>query len=385
MIGSMLVARPDPRTVRARWVTFAGIASAGAACVVLAMSGVRWEDDPVVIALGAVGLLVFAAGVAGVAYLAVTPGLPARTTRLLLAGFTVTSALSVPMSAPLGAPQWPTWAFVGATIGGTAPLLPRRFAWAAAVAAPVTAALAAAWTGSSPRGTLTITGVLGLSIAVWNLVHQWFWTFLVQAQQARDAASRVAAGEERLRLAREVHDSLGHSLSVIALKTELASRLVHTDPDRAGREAEDARALAAAALTEMRAVVHGYRRVDLREQVLAVAQVLTSSGVRCDVRQPADDLPPALAGALLPVLREAVTNVMRHSRAQTCSITVARAGPGARLTVINDGARDAGAATADPHSGGLDGLADRLRETGGVLHTEHRDGVFKLKATVGAA
>jgi two-component system sensor histidine kinase DesK len=178
-----------------------------------------------------------------------------------------------------------------------------------------------------------------------------------------------------------VHDLLGHNLSIIALKAELVSRLALVDGKRASREADEVRALAAAALTEMREVVHGYRRVDLRDQVLAVAQVLRSSGVRCTVTQPEEDLPPELAAPLVSVLREAATNVMRHSKADWCTIEVVHEGASARLTVVNDGARDSG---ADDYSSGLRGLADRLSDAGGSLRTWKKDGMFTLEAIVRA-
>jgi two-component system sensor histidine kinase DesK len=207
----------------------------------------------------------------------------------------------------------------------------------------------------------------------------WFWDLLVQVDRGRAAQARLAATEERLRFARDVHDLLGHNLTVIALKAELASRL--TDAGQARHEAAQVQRLAAAALAELREVVHGYRAVDLREQLAAIEQTLVSSGVRCVVTAPAGELPPAVAVPLAAVLREAGTNLLRHSRAAWCTIDVARDGDEVRMTVVNDGALGG---DADRHSTGLLGLAERLAESGGTLRTESHDGVFTLTAVVPA-
>jgi two-component system sensor histidine kinase DesK len=192
----------------------------------------------------------------------------------------------------------------------------------------------------------------------------------------------LAAGEERLRFARDVHDLLGHSLSVIALKAELAQRLVSVDQNRAEQEAAAVRAIAATALTELREVVHGYRRVDLRAQLAAIEQVLRSSGVRCTVTAPAEELPEQVAVPLAAVLREASTNLLRHSAATWCTIDITVRPPESRetmMTVVNDGA---GPAAPDGHSSGLRGLAERLAETGGTVRTRVADGRFTLEAVV---
>jgi two-component system sensor histidine kinase DesK len=176
-----------------------------------------------------------------------------------------------------------------------------------------------------------------------------------------------------------VHDLLGHHLSVIALKAELAQRLVAVDPERAGREAGEVRELAAAALAEMREVVHGYRAVDLGAQLDAVARVLGSSGVRCTVTGKPGPLPDIVATGLAATVREAGTNVLRHSRAKWCRIDLVRGVDEVRLTVANDGAGDP---RPDAHSSGLQGLSDRLAASGGRLRTDVADGVFTLDAVL---
>ena len=382
VIAAPADALSNPRMRRARLFTTVGIAGGVAVCLVLAALGLRQEPDALRNVLGALGLLVFVAALGGALYRSVTPGLSAASGNRLLAGFAAAAVLSVPLVGPVGVPGWQTWTFIGASIVGVAPLLLRAWAAVALMAGTVgVAALSAWWFGGDVLSEVGVTVALGLSVAAWNALHLWGWTFLVQAQEGRDALTRLAASEERLRFARDVHDLLGHNLSVIALKAELASRLALVDGERASREADEVRALAAAALTEMREVVHGYRRVDLRDQVLAVAQVLRSSGVRCTVTQPDEDLPAALAAPLVSVLREAGTNVMRHSKADWCTIEVVREDAGARLTVVNDGAGDT---APDSHSSGLRGLADRLGDVGGTVRTWRKDGMFTLEAIVRA-
>nr|WP_225953518.1 histidine kinase [Kibdelosporangium phytohabitans] len=204
---------------------------------------------------------------------------------------------------------------------------------------------------------------------------------LLDARKGRAAQARLAATEERLRFARDVHDVLGHDLSVIALKAELAARLAPGDSAASAREAAEVQQLATKALANMREAVHGYRAVDLAEQLTAIAEVLHSSGVRCTVTRPDGDLAQGTAAVFAAVLREASTNVLRHSQATWCTIDVTREGTEVRMTVSNDGARDAG---PDRHSGGLTGLADRLAEAGGRLRTSRDDGVFTVDAVVRA-
>jgi two-component system sensor histidine kinase DesK len=107
--------------------------------------------------------------------------------------------------------------------------------------------------------------------------------------------------------------------------------------------------------------------------------VLRSSGVRCTVRVPAGELPEAAGTPLAAVLREASTNLLRHSRATWCTVDIVRAGPLITMTVVNDGA---GATGPDRHSQGLRGLADRLAEAGGELRTRAADGRFTVEAVV---
>jgi len=383
MTSGLASADSDSGLRRARIATLAALGSA--ALTSLAFPAIGLHSEPAVqwIILGAVGILAFAGAQAGALYAAVTPWLMETSRRRLLFAFAAASLMSIPLVGPVADEDWETWAWLGASIVGSAPLLVGRRAATGVIAATIAVSIGVAWTtGSSVGAYLVITVGVGLMVAAMCSLPMWLWGLLVLAQTGRAAEGRLAAAEERLRFARDVHDLLGHNLSVIALKAELGARLARVDPDRAAREAVEVQHLAASALTDVREAVHGYRAVDLREQLNAIEQVLVSSGVRCTVTQPAGELPTEIATELAAVLREASTNVLRHSRAGWCAIELARRGSEVRLTVANDGAADA---APDRHSYGLRGLAQRLGDAGGVLRTQVEDGVFTLEAVIPVA
>jgi two-component system sensor histidine kinase DesK len=367
----------------ARLVTLVAMASAPLTSLVLAGVGLWLEPSVARAVLAAPGVLAVAATQAGALYGAATPWLSERARRRLLTAFAVAAVLSVPLVAPVAADQWATWAWLGGSIAGTVPLVVGWRAAVPAVLACLATSLAVAWwTGGLPWYYAVTTGWVGLAVVATAGFPVWLWAVLVQVQQGRDAQARLAASEERLRFARDVHDLLGHHLTVIALKAELAARLAARDAGQAARHAAEAQRLAIAALAETRSAVHGYRTVELAEQVAAVAQVLRSSGVRCTVRQPAEPVPAPAAAELAAVLREASTNLLRHSRASWCTIEIDSDGREVRMAVANDGAGDSG---PDRHSSGLRGLAERLAGAGGTLRTRDQDGVFTLTATVPVA
>ncbi len=370
----------EPQLRRARIATLGALGTAVLTSLILPGIGLLFERSVVWVVLGIIGIVAFAAAQAGALYAVVTPWWTEATRRRLLAGFVAAAVLSVPLVGPVGADEWETWAWLGGSIVGSAPLLVRRRTAVLATVATLAVAVGVAWwTGGSVVRYTLITVSIGLSVAAMSGLPAWLWDLLAQAQAGRAAQARLATTQERLRFARDVHDLLGHNLSVIALKAELAARLAPVDAQRAAGEAAEVQRLASSALTEMREAVHGYRVVDLREQLTAVAQVLRSSGVRCTVAQPPGELPPEIATQLAPVLREASTNVLRHSKAGWCTIEIIRHGNEVRMIVANDGAAGAG---PDRHSFGLRGLSQRLADAGGTLHTRNENGVFTLEATL---
>jgi two-component system, NarL family, sensor histidine kinase DesK len=332
--------------------------------------------------LGGAGIAVFSAGLGWALWSEFQPGRSDRTRRRASIAFVAASVASVPLVGPLGAESgaWASWAWLGAAVVGAVPLLAHRMPTAAvAVVLSVAVSAGGAWAnGGGVVEYVVVTAGIGTSLALINGLQIGLWRLVVQARDARDALARLAAAEERLRFARDVHDLLGHDLSVIALKAELAKRLAPVDPERTGEQAAEIQRLAASALVQVRQAVHGYRAVDLRDQLSAVEHVLRSAGVHCVVRLPGSDL-PGEASHLVPVLREATTNMLRHSRAQHCTIDVDATPGEVRMVVTNDGVAER---APDRYSHGLRGLSDRLAEVGGTVSADARPGTFTLTATV---
>jgi two-component system sensor histidine kinase DesK len=202
--------------------------------------------------------------------------------------------------------------------------------------------------------------------------------------EARHRAAQLAVAEERLRISRDLHDLFGRTLAAVALKSELAGELLRRDrPEQAAAEIGAVRALAEQAGGEVRQVVRGFRRVDLTEELSGARALLDSAGIRCVVHADgAGRLAPDTAAALAWTLREAVTNVIRHSRAGECFITLAAEDP-VRLVVTNDGA-PSGAGTSGDRGSGLVGMAERLAAVDGTLVRHHRGGRYTVEARVPA-
>ncbi|MEO3823590.1 sensor histidine kinase [Actinomadura sp. B10D3] len=212
-----------------------------------------------------------------------------------------------------------------------------------------------------------------------NRYQRRMWELHQEAYAARDALARLAVTEERLRFSRDLHDLLGHSLSLIAVKSELAMRTARTDPDRAGAEMADVQRAARDALREVRSAVRGYRAVELDAEIAGVRAVLEAAGVRCDIGDLPDGLPPEVRSVLAWVIREGATNVIKHSEARSCAITLTLYGGSVVLEMRNDGVRGAG----DGAGSGLTGLTERVAVLGGEITAGRhgRDG-FLLRAAV---
>lgn len=370
---------------RARLVTLAALVTMSVSSVAMPVIGLGLELRPQVRLLGAAGIAIFTAGLAWALAAELMAGRSRRARLRASVAFVAASVASVPLVGPVAAEsgEWESWAWVGAAIVGAVPLLVRGMAAAtAAVVLTVVVSAAVGWANDGPVVEyLVITAGIGLGIALVNGLQIGLWRLVVQARDGQDARARLAVTEERLRFARDVHDLLGHDLSVIALKAELAKRLAPVDAERAGEQAEEIQHLAASALAQVRQAVHGYRAVDLRDQIDAIEHVLSSAGVRCVVRLPDGEL-PAQASHLVPVLREAVTNMLRHSRALHCAIDVDVTPEQVRMVVENDGATSR---APDRYSHGLRGLGDRLAEVGGTLSAQADGGTFTLTATIPVA
>jgi two-component system, NarL family, sensor histidine kinase DesK len=201
---------------------------------------------------------------------------------------------------------------------------------------------------------------------------------------ARAELARMAVAEERERFARDLHDLLGHTLSVIALKAELAGRLVSSSPDQASREIAEVERVARGALGEVREAVSGYRQPTLAGELAGARMALSAAGVAVDVVSPSVALDPSVEAVLAWAVREGATNVIRHSGASRCSVRVAVGLAEASVEVVDDGSiRDSGVDWSKPAGHGLAGLTERAEAVGGRLEAGRRaEGGFRLRVSV---
>jgi two-component system sensor histidine kinase DesK len=265
--------------------------------------------------------------------------------------------------------------------------LPERQGRMAVVAVSVATLLGGEFTGidSSQTWALVIT-VFMVGIAMtWirrmvDLIHQ--------LRRAREQVARLAVNQERVRFARDLHDLLGHSLSTIALKTQVARRMIRRDPAAAERELSEVESLTQRSLGEVREAVGGYGRVTLAGELAGAKSALAAAGITATIET--DGTMGDEAGDVLAwTIREGVTNVIRHSGARHCDIVVRVNEAAAMVEIADDGAgppsrsllrRDGGSGN------GLRGLAERIQEAGGRLESGRRTGGgFRLCAIVPTA
>ncbi len=190
---------------------------------------------------------------------------------------------------------------------------------------------------------------------------------------ARRELARLAVTEERLRMARDMHDLLGHTLSMIALKSELARRLVAQDPERAAQEIAEVEGVARQTLREVREAVAGYRQPTLHSELEDARQLLEAAGIPYQAEEAGLKLPGALDATLAWVVREGVTNVVRHSHARRCRIQITQAAGWVRAEVTNEdqcSAKQKLMPTPPAPGSGLAGLAERVVALGGHLEAE---------------
>ena len=170
--------------------------------------------------------------------------------------------------------------------------------------------------------------------------------------------------EERNRMARDMHDILGHSLTVIALKSELAARLVDVAPDQTRVELDEVQSLARSALADVRATVNSYRELSLAGELARATSVLTSAGIRADLPLTVEAVDPELRELFAWVVREGVTNIVRHAHASHCKVELTTDS----IEVADNGIGLDSAGTSDGH--GLEGLRQRCQDNGADLTIE---------------
>ncbi|MEU8731981.1 sensor histidine kinase [Streptomyces tendae] len=233
-----------------------------------------------------------------------------------------------------------------------------RWGWSLAVVAGVVAGVKDGWNGLNiAYGTFLSTMVTAAILSLSDAVRQ--------LRAAREELATRAVAEERLRFSRDLHDLLGHTLSVIVVKSEAARRLAPRDLDAALTQITDIESVGRQALTEVREAVTGYREGSLGTELDRARSALSAADVDPVVRRSGPPLPPQAEALLGWVVREAVTNVVRHSGASRCEIAVAGSADRVRLTVTDNGTGDA--LSPQGPGTGLTGLRERLATAGGSL------------------
>jgi two-component system, NarL family, sensor histidine kinase DesK len=202
----------------------------------------------------------------------------------------------------------------------------------------------------------------------------------VQLGNLRGELARKAVAGERLRLARDTHDLLGLGLSAIAMKADLIGKLIQRDDVRAGEEIAELARICATARADVRLVAGEARDLPLDAELAAARDVLASAGIDVRMSVRADPSPEAVA-VLVPVVREAVTNILKHSSASYCVLEMTADARLLRLSISNDGSDDTGSgplAAVGRTGSGLRNLAARLEAAGGHQTATREDGTFSL-------
>lgn len=213
-----------------------------------------------------------------------------------------------------------------------------------------------------------------------SVMTLWWWDVLVTLDRARASEARLAATQERLRVATDVHDLQGHHLQVIALQLELAERLMDRDPDAALEQLRASRASVDAARQGTRDLALRFRSVPLQDELANAVDLLRAASISAEATVDVDaELAPA--DVLGPVIRETTTNVLRHGGGSWARLSLTRDGAVWRYQISND-APDGG--ETDAEGSGLDGLARRAGDAGGELEVYRDKGSFLVSISVPA-
>ncbi|MFB9685176.1 sensor histidine kinase [Amycolatopsis plumensis] len=310
------------------------------------------------------GCLVVAAF--AVSYLFAAAAAARRATRpfwLLTGGCAVLFAAAFPFA------QADAFFLAAVVLSLAVPRLPRRVG-AGLVAAAALAAVIGPWPGG-PAWTQAVALVFTVL-----MVSAFAEAIRANAAlvEARAEVARLASEAERTRIARDLHDLLGHSLTAITVKSTLARRLVDADTARAGEEMTAVETLARQALTDVRAAVSGYREVTLAGELARGRELLRACGVTADLPTATDVVGPAHQELFGWVVREGLTNVARHARATRCTVTLSES----TVEVVDDGV---GGSAGE--GSGLAGLRERVNAAGGQFGAGPvRPGGWRLRVTV---
>jgi two-component system, NarL family, sensor histidine kinase DesK len=250
--------------------------------------------------------------------------------------------------------------------------LQTRWAWVASVAVALTAYVATLWVPGWHRDEGILFGTLVATLAIWGISQSINRNIEVLA--VREENARLALDDERNRFARDLHDILGHSLTVITVKAELANRLVDVDLERARAELDDLERLSRDALADVRRAVEGYRELTLPGELARARTALSAAEITADLPNSTDDVPSDRRELFAWTVREGITNVIRHSGASRCTVLL-----GEHEVEVRDDGRGPGNAGAGH---GLTGLRERAAELGGTVVTASLQPGFSLKVVV---
>ncbi|GAA4857554.1 sensor histidine kinase [Kitasatospora terrestris] len=393
--------KPQRTELYVRWSLYAVSLVQPLATLGMLGGAARNEADPAVLRIAAVGTVVAAALNAALFKVALPAYLgrrPRPTGWLVVSGLiTYGIAFAVLLLAPAldrqGQPSFGVGiAVITTTFWVAAASLALRIREAAVVGVAAIALtgvplVLAGLPGSSTAGALTGAAIGALAAATTCRCSAWTAAVVWELDSAREAQARLAVAEERLRFSRDLHDVLGRNLTTMALKSELAVQLSKRGRPEAVDQMTEVQRIAQESHREVRELVRGYREADLPAEVAGARSVLRAADVECetDFAMEPGTLPPRVQSVLGWVVREATTNVLRHSEAGHCAIRLRVRGGAAVLEVENDGVPLVPSPRPADGAGGhgLSGLRERLAPHGGVLDLPAvAAGSFRLTATL---
>jgi two-component system sensor histidine kinase DesK len=246
-----------------------------------------------------------------------------------------------------------------------------------AVAVVGTAAIQFSIQSSPVLVAYTTVSTILTGLIVWGLSRMAI--VVEELAKTRTEVARLAVFDERLRFARDLHDLLGYSLSAISLKSELTVRLVGKNSERALVELDEIREISRQALADVRQLANGYRDMSFEDEIRSARSVLLAADIEVTVNVANPPLPREVSTVLATVLREGITNLLQHSRAEHCDINVVERGRRVCLTIANDGAAQPLGPPSAVGGSGILNMSSRAGALGGVLSTSLGEGgVFRL-------
>ena len=306
---------------------------------------------------------------------ALTGGPPWRDPRAYVALSTLVAATFA--GATHGSSQWlPTWVLLANALAAVL-----RGRWLVlGIAAVAGASMWAAWSVAPHQASrMWAEGFVVLLAGVANAAFTALIDTVAELRRTRQELARLAVTEERERFSRDLHDLLGHTLSVMVVKAQAVRRLAAQDPQAAAEHAADIEQIGRQALVDVRQAVDAMRAPTLAEELDGARRALDAAGIETVVEESVS-APSATDEVLAWVVREGATNVLRHSGASACRIALTDLGGRIALTIDDDGV---GGPTAPAfRAGGLEGLRDRVVSAGGELDVVPSDEGFRLVATL---